>query len=455
MGHCFEFVLADTIANYYRHKLGSESVFLNIGLDEHGQKVATKAKELGFENPKDYCDSMAVLWMQFCTDFHIQYDSFYRTTDPYHIDRVQRFYLEHIKCYTYNKNYQGKYCIGCESFITDKEINDGKCTVHPTLSLSEVSEYNTFFELSHFAEKIKDVLVDKSLSNELANLINEPFDLSISRENINWGVPVPDGSGDTFYVWFDALLNYLFAIGFYGYYDNFKEFWEDSLQICGKDNLKFQAYIFQSFLLAAGIPQTKEILVHGLILDESGNKMSKSIGNVIDPTEELKQWGILPLRYYLLFGINTFKDSKYSSDELISLWTNDIVNGLGNTIARVLHMIDTRQVKVVAKPFNEHYKSKIGGQLSEAFEAYDFKSIREIAIHGVIAEINANISKHKPYSKDCANYESILNDMYWELDSIIWVYKIIFKEMATDFDKAFEEKKKSILFSPILKTTKA
>lgn len=450
MGHCFEFVLADFITGYYRNKLGANNVFFNVGLDEHGQKVQMKAEELGYENTQQFCDQMADKWKLFCNVFNISYNSLYRTSDIEHKLNVQRFYKSFIEEYTYTKPYSGKYCVGCESFKTDKEIENNKCIIHQT-ELTDISETNTFFDLNKFKANIQDVLIDKLLNAELGNLLKEPFELSITRKNVQWGIPVPDNDGSVFYVWFDALLNYLFAIRYFSDPEFFHSFWSNSIQICGKDNLKFQAYIFQSFLIAANIPQTKEILVHGLILDEQGLKMSKTTGNVIDPIEQINKWGLLPLRYYLIFGLNTFKDSKYSEIALVELWTNNIVNGLGNTISRVLHMVDQREVKIEFKPFNSYYKQKTKKQFEAEFEAYNFHGIRDL-LNQNIASINSTISEKKPYSKDCVHYNEILNDLYWELESIIWVYKIVFKEMADDFDAAFQNKKKVILFKHITKS---
>ena len=293
------------------------------------------------------------------------------------------------------------------------------------------------------------------MSNELANILKDDFDLSITRKNVTWGVK--HENGDTFYVWFDALLNYLFSIGYYDDREKFNEYWSNSIQICGKDNLKFQSYIFPALCLAAGIPQTNEVLIHGMILDEKGQKMSKSIGNVIDPIEQKNKFGLLPLKYYLIFGLNTFKSSKYSENDLIDLWNSDIVNGLGNTTARILHLIDIKNIDVSGRSYHELLDDTFKKQLEAdrvnietLFEAYDFHGVR-LALNSIIFELNQRIANEKPFDKNCTDYDRILRELYFKLNNIIPFYQIILKEKYWDFKLCFLENKKVILFEKIQK----
>jgi methionyl-tRNA synthetase len=413
IGHCFEFVLADVLAEHYRYKYGKDNVIFNVGTDEHGQKIYQKAQEEGFSSTQEYCDILSEKWKEFCKILHIDYDVFYRTTSDTHKENVIKFFNE-IKHHTYQKNYKGKYCIGCESFKTEKEIIDNKCQTH-NIELTDIEEDNIFFDLNKFSDNIKDILIDKSLSNELENILKEKFELSITRRNVKWGINIDNDT--VFYVWFDALLNYIFSIKYYEDNEYFNEFWANSFQICGKDNLKFQAFIFQSLLLANNIPQTKELLVHGTILDECGVKMSKSLGNVIDPIEQSEKFGIDPLRYYLCFGLNTFVDSCYSEKELIHLWNIDLVNGLGNLISRLLHLIDTRNVKlnrnILSANFDEKLKC-IRIAIDTEFEKCNFREARNL-LNNVIYSLNKKINDDKPYSKECTDYSIILNKIYFEL----------------------------------------
>lgn len=448
IGHCFEFVLADTISDFYR-KQGFET-FLNIGVDENGQKIYQKSIQDGYTNTQDYCDKLALTWKNFCKEFNINYDNFYRTTDKNHKENVIRFYND-IKNFTYSKSYKGKYCIGCESFKTEKEIVDNKCTIH-NQELIELEEDNIFFDLNRFSNEIKNILIDNSLSTELNNTINDKFDFSITRKNVDWGIKTENG--DTFYCWFEALCNYIFAIKFYEDREFFNKYWKNSLQICVKDNLKFQAYILQALLLANNIPQTKELLVHGLILDDKGNKMSKSDNNIIDPIDQKNKYGLTQLRYYLLTGLNTFSNSKYSESDLISLWNNDIVNGYGNLISRTLHLIDIKNVDVSNfDSLSENYKNKIiiqNQNIDVLFEKYNFQNIRNY-LNNVIFKLNKRIQDDKPYSKECINAEEILKEIYFELKYISKYYRILLKEYDEIIAEAFEINKKVILFEKLEK----
>ncbi len=447
IGHCFEFCIADVITDFYRHKLGDNNVFFNLGIDEHGQKIYQKSVEEGFTNPQEYCDKLSDTWKIFCEIFQIDYNNFYRTTDENHKKNVLRFFDE-IKSNFYKKPYEGKYCVGCESFKTEKEIVNNKCIIHNT-ELTYIEEENTFFPLHKFASQIKDILVDKNLSKEFANLLEDDFDLSITRKNVKWGVQLNEE--ETIYVWFDALLNYIFSIKYYEDREYFNEYWKNSLQICGKDNLKFQAYIFQAILVANDIPQTKELLVHGTILDENGFKMSKTTGNVIDPVEQKEKWGLSPLKYYLTFGLSLYDDSKYSEKELVNLWNSEIVNGLGNLISRTLHLIDIKNITPDESSLSISLKEELNIfkiNIEESFEKYDFISVKN-SLNSNITKLNKRFQNERPFDKDCSNYKEILNEIYFELKTTALYYSIILKEHKDAIDKAFIENKKTILFKPL------
>lgn len=450
-GHAMEFVIADIVAEFYRYKNGKDSVFLNVGVDEHGQKIFQQAELAGID-PKEYCDRMAISWEAFCIALGIGYDKFYRTTTPSHRFKVKKFYND-IKPFTERKTYQGNYCVGCEAFITDKDAvrvhGSLMCPIHDA-PLTPRTETNVFFNLSDFAPSIQNRLVDKSISAELENLLAEKFDLSITRQNVKWGIPTGDGE-DVFYVWFEALMGYVFSIGYPEDPERFAEFWDNSVIICGKDNLKFQAYILQALLLANNLPQTKEILVHGMILDSKGKKMSKSLGNVIDPIEQIRRYGSDAVRYYLAFGLNTFGDSKYSEEDLIKLWNSDIVSGLGNLIARVSHLIDLRDVKIDPTTVNATAWVRIKNnqdKLDSAFARYDFKDVR-YTLNGIVSFLNRRINDEKPFAADCQNYVEILNEVFQELINIIWYYEFILKKHGNQLRTAFAGSKKNIIFKKL------
>lgn len=444
IGHCFEFVLADVIAEFHRFK---GKVIFNVGVDEHGQKVYQKAIDEGYQSTQDYCDNLSEKWVEFCDLLKINFDNFYRTSDPQHAKDVLRYYNE-IKEHIFTKTYKGNYCVGCEAFVTDKDAINGQCPTH-LIPLIATEEENKFFALSKFSADILDILVDKTKSPELNNLLKDEFDLSITRQNVQWGIKT--GDGDVFYVWFEALLNYIFAIGYYEDREIFNRYWENSIIICGKDNLKFQAYILQALLLANDVPQTSEVLVHGTILDERGVKMSKTLGNVIDPVEQVQKFGLDPLRYYLTFGLNTYTDSKYSEEELTQKWNSEIVKGLGNLISRLLHLVDIKGVKPNIDDLDVLHKAGIYDwvdHIKNAFEAYNFHKVQQLLNHR-IGVLNKRIADEKPYDKDCPNPEKILNEIYWELKAIIPFYKIVLKDHAELLDDAFVENKKIIIFKEL------
>jgi methionyl-tRNA synthetase len=275
----------------------------------------------------------------------------------------------------------------------------------------------------------------------------EKFDLSVTRTNVEWGIDI--GNNETIYVWLDALLNYIFAIGYYDDPEKFNKFWSNSLQICGKDNLKFQAQIFQAILLANNVPQTTELLVHGTILDENGTKMSKTLGNVIDPIEQKSKWGLSPLKYYLTFGLSTYGDSKYSERELVNLWNSDIVNKFGNLISRTLHLIDIKNVDlstVSQDVIDRVYDRK--QSLQNYVVQYDLLKIREV-LNSACDLLNKKYEVERPFDKNCTNVNQILSDIYYELEQVADYYSVILKEYKVDIKNAFNNKKKAILFKSL------
>ena len=295
-------------------------------------------------------DGLAIKWKEFCEKFEISYDNFYRTSDAKHHELVKKFWTICLeKGDIYKKSYTGKYCSGCESFKTDVDLVDGICLDHPTTQIKEISEENYFFRLSNYKEYLKnyisqnDFLKPESKKEELLNIIENFDEISISRlkSALPLGVEVPDDPTQTIYVWFEALCNYVIAAGWGSDDEKFKDFWIDGnvVQICGPDNTRFQGHIWQSLLLSTNIKLTNTLLVHGTVLDKDGKKISKSVGNVIDPIELYNQFGLDPVRFYILSNLNTYTNCSWNNDELIASW-NDLANSWGNLISRTLHLVD-------------------------------------------------------------------------------------------------------------------
>ena len=447
IGHTFEFVLADIIARFHRD---SKEVFFNVGIDEHGIKVQQAAEKAALP-PQEYCDILANIWKDFCSKFQISYDNFYRTSSTKHKEKVLKFFeLINNPEYIYQKEYVGHYCVGCETYITEKEIVDGKCPIHKT-ELTETKELNWFFNLAKFRDNIKDSLVDKKLSTELKNIAEGFDEISISRQNVDWGIKFDDKN--TFYVWFEALLNYPFAAGFLGSTDereNFQNLWSESLIICGPDNLKFQAYILPAILAAAEISQPKEVLVHGNILDATGTKMSKTLGNVVDPIEQLERWGVSPVRFYLFAGLNIFDSSSYSEEALYKLWNSEIVNNFGNLLSRLFHLIDIKAVDV----FDKQYAYLVPvlqntvDTLNDLFEQSKFAEFKD-SLSKRVSDLNKRINDEKPYAKDSTDYAQVLSEIYHEALVYSKYYSFIIPEYKDILAKAFVDRKKISIFPKI------
>lgn len=455
VGHCFEFVLADVIARYYRIKLGGSNVFFNTGIDEHGQKIYQRAIELG-KQPQEYCDEKAEVWKDFCQQFKISYDNFYRTTSPLHKLQAQEYFDLLLKNSddVYLGSYSGKYCDGCEAIKTEKDLVDGKCQDHPTLVPKQITEENYFFNLKKYAINCvpKDILVDDTLYNELNYIVEHAEDMPISRQNVSWAIPVRN-STHTIYVWKEALQSYIYAAG-YNFQkeedlEEFKSWWNNSLIICGKDNLRFQALILPAILAANNISSPKKVFVHGTIQDANGAKMSKTTGNVIDPIDQLEKFGLNPVRYYLVAGLNSFGNSSYSEDELIQKYNNEVVNGYGNLLSRALHLIDIKKIPIDENLLSE--KELIDAMLDQIqmhFESFNLRIAYSEAAK-VIIWANKYITEERPFSADCMNPEIILNNVYYLLKNISMYYQIVLPDSAEAIGKAIEEKKKAILFTKI------
>ncbi len=452
VGHAFEFVLADVLVRYWKAK--NKDVLFNVGVDEHGQKVLQAAQAAGLE-PQVFCDQMSDKWKEFCQKFQIKWDNFYRTTDKVHQDRVTE-YFERIKNFYYQKDYTGLYCQGCEAFKTEKEIIDGKCIDHPTIELQQLSEKNYFLHLKELiANKIpEDILINDWLKNELNNYISNADDISISRETVTWGIPFPNDSTQTIYVWAEALSNYFFAAGYIPNKELSEEFisyWSNSLIICGPDNLRFQAMILPALLIAGGISPSHKVMVHGSIQDAEGKKMSKTTGNVIDPIDQLEKYGLNPVRYYLVAGLNTYGNSKYIEKDLIDKWNNDIVKGYGNLMARVLHLIDIKNSEIHDRNIlygDKYYIDEQNKLIHESFEKGNLKLAYEL-VAGLVSYGDKFISSTKPYDDKLQFQNQKLNTLYYLIKIIQPYYQFVFPEMIDEISNAIKNKKKVILFKTI------
>lgn len=346
LGHALEFVEADALARTTRLK--GEEVFFNIGTDEHGTKVWEKANENG-QDPQAYADHYSARFRAFADRFLISYSSFVRTTSPGHQAAAQAFWK---RCLSrgdiYKASYEVKYCIGCELEKTDSELENGHCVLHPNLTIELREEENYYFRFSRYQEQLTrlyqsrpDFLVPAQRLHEIATFVEgglKDFSISRRKEKLPWGVPVPDDADHVMYVWFDALVNYISVINWPREEGGFQKWWPGT-QLAGKDNLRQQAAMWQAMLMSAGVAPSRQIFIHGFITSE-GQKMSKSLGNVIDPIALADTYGVDAVRYLLLRHVSPTEDSDMTMSGIQEAYTGNLVNGLGNLVARVMKLAE-------------------------------------------------------------------------------------------------------------------
>lgn len=450
IGHVLEFIQADVIARYHR-SLGEE-VFFNVGTDEHGQKVYQKALEEKMDL-QDFVDKYAKKFEELKDDFNLSWTNFIRTTDPHHISACHEFWK---RCLAnddiYKKNYNIKYCVGCELEKTESELNEeGKCPIHPNLELEIREEENYFFRFSKYQklllelyEKNPDFVVPNFRFNEIKNFVNnglEDFSISRLKEKMPWGISVPGDDGQVMYVWFDALINYISTLGWPEDEKKFKDFWP-GLQIAGKDNLRQQSAMWQAMLMSAGLPNSKQLLIHGFITF-GGQKMSKSLGNVIDPVETARKYGIDSMRFYLLREIPSDEDGDFSAEKLEARYNGDLANNLGNLVSRVAKLIETKLEGelVFEKRFLDDEVEK---RVAEAKDVCG-KKISEFKLHEALARIwdllgraNRYADENKPWVDVADHPEHFLKTMTSLLYLITNAAKMIEPFLPETAEKIFK-----------------
>ncbi len=349
VGFAMELVRADIVAR--SKKLQGYNVFFNTGTDEHGQKLYTAAKDAG-KDVKDYVDGFAEVFKRLPNALNILDEiHFIRTTDSHHEKAAQEFWR---KCsdngYIYKKNYTTKYCVGCELEKTDSELVDGKCPLHPKLDIEMRDEENYFFKFSAFGDKLLDFyksnpnfVVPDFRYNEIKSFVErglEDFSISRLKEKMSWGIPVPGDENHVMYVWFDALVNYISTLGWPENMDQFEKFWVNGnpVQYCGKDNLRQQTAMWQAMLMAAGLPNTNTVVVNGFLTGDGGVKMSKSLGNVINPFDVINEYGADTFRFFVAKEVSNFEDSPFTMERFKESYNSGLANGIGNLTSRIMKM---------------------------------------------------------------------------------------------------------------------
>ena len=392
VGFATEFVRADIIAR--SKKLQGFDVFFNTGTDEHGQKLWTVAKEQG-RDVKEYVDEYAEKFKGLQKLLGISDDvHFIRTTDEHHQKSAQEFWTRCDKAgYIYKKNYQIKYCVGCELEKTDSELVDGKCELHPKLDIELRDEENYFFKASALQDKLLEYyknnptfVVPDFRFNEIKSFVErglEDFSISRLKEKMSWGVSVPGDENHVMYVWFDALVNYISTLGWPEDTDTFEKFWANGtpVQYCGKDNLRQQSAMWQSMLMAAGLPNTNKIVINGFLTGDGGVKMSKSLGNVINPYDVVNEYGADAFRFFVSKEISNFEDSPFTMERFKESYNSGLANGIGNLVSRVMKMAEANlesPVEVTDSENMETYFSFLNNFEINKTSEYIWKNIGEM-----------------------------------------------------------------------------
>jgi methionyl-tRNA synthetase len=427
IGHAYEKVCADAIARW--HRLCGEDVFFLTGTDENAQKNVTAAKEANMD-VADFVKKNSQKFVELCKVLNISYDYFIRTTEKRHADVCKKVLQKmYDKGDIYKGKYEGLYCQGCEAFITEKELINGKCPEHNTEPKFQ-EEGGYFFKLSKYQDKILSFLQEpaslepQTRNNEMINRLKEGLnDLSISRKDVDWGIPLPFDEEHKIYVWVDALINYISALD-YPDGKNFKEFWPADLHLIGKGINWFHSVIWPAMLLSAEIKLPKKIFVHGYLTAE-GKKISKTLGNIVDPIPLAKEYGQDPIRLFLLKDVIFGQDGDFSLETFIKRYNSDLANDLGNLLNRSLTMTEKYFGGIVPEVDSDsriddeliNEAADLPRKLTSAMESLDINLALDI-VWDVIKKANKYIEEQKPWQLFKDNDGNLKNVIYNLLEAL-------------------------------------
>lgn len=397
VGFALEILQADTLAR--SHTFNGREVFFSTGTDEHGQKILEASVKSGQE-VQEYVDHYANEFKKLKDILGLSNNlNFIRTTDEKHIKAAQEMWERCAKNGDiYQKEFEGLYCVGCERYLTEKDLENGVCSIHLKAPVP-MKEKNWFFKLSNYQDRLLKYLENPNViypewrREEALNFVREGLeDFSISREKekLSWGIPVPGDDTQVMYVWFDALTNYISTLGWPEETGDFDKFWNngETVQMAGKDQVRFQSIIWQAMLMSAGVKNTDQIFYHGFI-NSGGQKMSKSLGNVISPSDLVNRYGTEAVRYLLLRHVHSTEDTDITPERLDEWYTAGLVNGLGNLVARIMKLSETY--------LTEPVELLLGSSLKNDW-AHEFDFQGELnRIWKEIADLDLNIQETKPW----------------------------------------------------------
>lgn len=449
IGFALELVQSDAIARYQR--LQGREVFFSTGTDEHGQKIFEATNKAG-EDVNAYVNRYAEEFKKLKETLNISNDAFIRTTSEAHKKAAQEMWK---RCESagdiYKKSYEGKYCVGCESFKTEKDLSDsGQCALHPNLEVKTLKEENYFFRFSKYQNKLVEYLSKPGVilpdwrQEEAINFVEvglEDFSISREKERLSWGVPVPGDDTQVMYVWFDALTNYISTLGWPEDKDgNFKKFWEggEAVQTAGKDQVRFQSIMWQAMLMSAGIKNTDKVVYHGFIT-AGEQKMSKSLGNIINPFEIVSEYGTDALRYFLLGEISSFEDSPFTMERFKEAYNAKLANGLGNLSSRILTLSEKYLEKCPEIPENS-----IPKYFFDILETFDVKKATDF-VWERIQTLDKKIQTTEPFKvvkTDEKRGTELIIELIIELYNIARLLNPLLPETSENIKKLIKENKK-------------